>query len=40
MEADLRNIEEDEEYSDYDDEGRGEVNLLIKGLEELLKKQA
>ena len=37
MEADLRNIEEDEEYSEYDDEGRGEVNLLIKGLEELLK---
>ena len=36
MEADLRNIEEDE--TDDDDEGRGEVNLLIYGLEQELKK--
>ena len=33
MEADMRNIEDNEMSAD--DEGRGEVNLLIKGLEEL-----
>ena len=35
MEAEMRNIGDDE--TGDDDEGRGEVNLLIKGLEELLK---
>ena len=33
MEAEMRNIGDDE--TGDDDEGRGEVNLLIKGLEEL-----
>tara|TARA_R100000656_G_scaffold111043_1_gene83018 strand:- start:50 stop:346 length:297 start_codon:yes stop_codon:yes gene_type:complete len=35
MEADLRGIDDDEMD---DDEGRGEVNLLIYGLEQELKK--
>jgi len=35
-EADMRGIKEDEECDEHDDEGRGEVNLLIRGLEEAL----
>ena len=36
-EADMRGIAEDEVCDEYDDEGRGEVNLLIYGLEKELE---
>jgi len=35
MEAEMRGIEDDEPYDANDYEGRGEVNLLIRGLEEI-----
>jgi len=35
MEAEMRGIEDDEPYDANDDEGRGEVNVLIRGLEEI-----